>query len=227
MRGFKFQIMKPFIRILMADDHKLVLQGIRSLLEDEEFRIVGAIHEGKEVVNRAQELQPDVLLLDISLKQSNGFVIAEEIKKRLPHIKIVFVTMHAEPTFVMRAFKMGAVGYVLKHNAVFELVDAINSVVKNGHYLSGKIPENVRDTVMSQIEGIPCEELQGKLTKRQKDVLRLVAQGLTAKQIGKQLNISHSTVAFHTTNIIRALGLRRRAELAKYAIDHHLLEAES
>lgn len=218
--------MKPFIRILMADDHKLVLQGIRTLLE-EEFQIIGEIHDGKEVVNKAQELQPDVILLDISLKAINGFVIAEILKKRLPHIKIVFVTMHTEPTFVMRAFKIGAAGYVLKHNAASELVDAINSVVKNGYYLSWKIPDNVRDAVLPQIEGMPCQELQGKLTKRQKDVLRLLALGWTAKQIGIRLNISHSTVAFHTTNIIQALGLRRRAELAKYARDHHLLEEVS
>jgi len=218
--------MKPFIRILMVDDHKLVLQGIRTLLE-EEFQIIGEIHDGKEVLNKAQEFQPDVVLLDISLKSITGFVIAEELKKRLPHIKIVFVTMHTEPTFVMRAFKIGASAYVLKHNAASELVDAINAVVKNGYYLSGKIPENVRDTVMSYIEGIPCQELQGKLTKRQKDVLRLLARGLTGKQIGKQLNISHSTVAFHKTNIIQALGLRRRAELAKYAIEQHLLEEVS
>ncbi|MEJ2230592.1 MAG: response regulator transcription factor [Nitrospirales bacterium] len=215
--------MKPFIRILMADDHKLVLQSIRTLLE-EEFRIIGEIQDGKEVVKRAQELRPEVVLLDISLKPVNGFIIAEELKKRLPHIKIVFVTMHTEPTFVMRAFKIGAAGYVLKHNAASELVDAINAVVKNGHYLSGKIPEKVRDTVMTYIKGIPSQELQGNLTKRQKEVLLLLARGLTARQIGKQLNISHSTVAFHTTNIIEALGLRRRAELAKYARDNHFLE---
>jgi DNA-binding NarL/FixJ family response regulator len=219
-------MMNPFIRILMVDDHQLVLQGIRSLLE-EEFKIIGEIHDGTKVVHAAQELQPDVVLLDISLKSINGFVIAEELKKRLPCIKIVFVTMHTEPTFVMRAFKIGAMGYVLKHNAASELVDAINSVVKNNYYLSGKIPENIRDTVLSHIQGIPCQELQGNLTKRQKDVLRLLVQGLTARQIGKQLDISHSTVAFHTNNIIQALGLSRRAELAKYALDQHLVEEVS
>jgi DNA-binding NarL/FixJ family response regulator len=136
----------------------------------------------------------------------------------------VFVTMHTEPTFVMRAFKIGASGYVLKHNAASELVDAIHTVLKHGYYLSQMIPEKIRRTILTQIEGIPCQELQGKLTKRQEDVLRLLARGLTAKQIGIQLNISPRTVAFHTTNIIQALGLRRRAELTKYALEHHLLE---
>lgn len=218
--------MKPFIRILMADDHKLVLQGIRTLLE-QEFRIIGEIHDGNEVVKKSKKLQPEVVLLDISFKPTNGFVIAETLKKQLPHIKIVFVTMHTEPTFVMRAFKVGAAGYVLKHNAASELVDAIHTVIQNGYYLSRKIPQHVRDAVLPQIEGIPCQELQGKLTKRQKDVLRLLARGLTAKQIGTRLSISPSTVAFHTTNIIQALGLRRRAELAKYAREQHLLEEVS
>lgn len=215
--------MKPFIRILMADDHKLVLQGIRTLLE-EEFRIIGEIQDGNEVVRIAKTHQPEVVLLDISLKPVSGFVIAEELTKRVPHIKIVFVTMHTEPTFVMRAFKIGASGYVLKHNAASELVDAIHTVVKHGYYLSQKIPEKIRQTILTQIEGIPCEALQGKLTKRQKEILRLLARGLTAKQIGSQLNISHRTVAFHTTNIMQALGLRRRAEVTKYALEHHLLE---
>jgi DNA-binding NarL/FixJ family response regulator len=217
--------MKSFIRILMADDHKLVLQGIRSLLE-EEFRIVGETQDGREAVILSKKFQPEVVLLDISLKPINGFKIAEEIKKRLPHIKVVFVTMHTEPTFVMRAFKIGAAGYVLKHNAASELVEAIHTVVKNGYYLSQKIPNNVREIVMARKEGIPGQELQGKLTERQKEVLKLVARGLTARKIGMQLNISPSTVAFHTANIIQTLGLKRRAELTKYAMDQHLLEGE-
>jgi DNA-binding NarL/FixJ family response regulator len=214
--------LKPFIRIFMADDHKLVLQGLMTLLKDE-FHIIGETHDGSEVVRLSKKLKPDVVLLDISLKPINGFTIAEQLKVQVPQTKIIFVTMHTEPTFVMRAFTIGAAGYVLKHNAASELVEAIRKVIKNGYYLSQKIPETIRETVMNRIEGIPCQELQGKLTERQREVLGLLAQGLTAKQIGTRLNISHSTVAFHTTNIIHALGLRSRAELTKYAMDQHLL----
>jgi DNA-binding NarL/FixJ family response regulator len=215
--------LKPFIRIFMADDHQLVLQGLRTLLKDE-FHIIGETHDGSEVVPLSKTLQPDVVLLDISLKPINGFTIAEQLKAQLPQTKIIFVTMHTEPTFVMRAFTIGAAGYVLKHNAASELVEAIHKVLKNGYYLSQKIPGTIRETVMSRIQGIPGQELQGKLTERQREVLGLLAQGLTARQIGHRLNISHSTVAFHTTNIIQALGLRSRAELTKYAMDQHLLD---
>ena len=218
--------MKHFIRLVIVDDHKLVLQGLRALLEDE-FKILGEVHDGSQVVSTLMTLKPEVLLLDISLQPINGFVIAETLKQRLPLIKIVFVTMHTEPTFVMKAFKVGAAGYVLKHNAASELVEAINTVVKNGYYLSQKIPQQVRETVWQLLEGIPCESLKGKLTQRQREVLGFLARGLTAKEIGTRLGISHSTVAFHTTNIMQSLGLKTRAELTKYAMDQHLLECES
>lgn len=218
-------MMKHFIRIVIVDDHKLVLQGLRSLLE-EKFHILGEIQDGNEVVPAILSLQPEVLLLDISLQTINGFEIAETLKKRLPFMKIVFVTMHTEPTFIMKAFKVGAAGYVLKHNAASELVEAINRVVKNGHYLSQKIPQEIRETVLQLIEGIPCQSLKGKLTGRQREVLEFLARGLTAKDIGKRLCISHSTVAFHTTNIMQALGLKSRAELTKYAMDQHILESK-
>lgn len=216
-------MMKHLIRIVTVDDHKLILQGLRSLL-GEKFQILGEIHDGNEVVPAVLTLKPDVLLLDISLQQINGFAIAETLKQRLPFMKIVFVTMHTEPTFVMKAFTVGAAGYVLKHNAASELVEAINTVFKNGHYLSGKIPQEIRETVLQLIEGIPCQSLQGNLTGRQKEVLGFLAQGLTAKDIGKRLGISHSTVTFHTRNIMQNLGLKTRAELTRYALDQHLLE---
>ncbi|MDR4495730.1 MAG: response regulator [Nitrospirales bacterium] len=215
--------MKHFIRIVIVDDHKLVLQGLRALLK-EQFHILGEFQNGNEAIQASITLQPEVLLLDISLQPVNGFVIAETLKQRLPFMKIVFVTMHTEPTFVMKAFKVGAAGYVLKHNAASELVDAINTVMKNGYYLSKNISQEVRGTVLQQIEGIPCQSLKGELTARQREVLGFLAQGVTAKDIGKQLGISHSTVAFHTTNIMQALGLKSRAELTKYAMDQNILE---
>lgn len=215
--------MNHFIRIVLVDDHKMVLQGMKALLE-KEFQLMGELWEGDKVVPLAKKVQPDVILLDISLPPLGGFAIAEELKKRLPQMKIIFVTMHTEPTFIMKAFKVGGVGYVLKHNAASELVEAINTVMKNGYFLSKKIPEKVRDSVLSRVQGFPCHELQGKLTERQKEILELIPSGLTARQIGEQLGISHSTVAFHTSNIIQSLGLRNRAELTRYALDYVVSE---
>ncbi len=201
----------------MADDHTLALQGLRELLKND-YQIVGEVHDGSEVVPAARQLHPDIVLLDISMSRVNGFEAAAQIKTTLPGVRIIFVTMHTEPTIIMEAFQVGASGYVLKHSAASELIYAIQTVLRHEWFLSSQIGGDIREKLSIQIEGMPSDELSGRLTKRQEAVLQLIAQGQSSKHIAQRLNISLSTVAFHKTSIMQALGLKTSAELTKYAV---------
>lgn len=204
-------------RLLLVDDHEIVLQGLQQLLR-EDFQIVGTASKGPDVLPLAQDLMPDCLLLDISIGGINVFDTARQLKKHLPQIKLVFVTMHAEPTFVREAFSIGAHGYVLKQSATSELIDAIHEVMANRYYISPYLPKEVQEKVQLIADGIPIHDLSGRLTFQQQNVLRLVAKGHSSQEIAKELGISPSTVAFHKSNIMEALGIHNSADLTKYAI---------
>lgn len=206
------------IKILLADDHALVLQGLKKLLGGE-YQVVGEITDGSVVPQAVVELRPDLILLDISMAPVDGLEAARQVRKIYPRAKIIFVTMHTEPTMIMEAFRIGASGYVLKQSAASELHKAISTVLHHGWFLSTQIGEEIREKISAQIEGIPTDELSGRLTDRQQTVLRLIANGHTSKQIAKSLNISPRTVAFHRTNIMQALGIRAAADLTKYAVE--------
>lgn len=204
-------------RLLLVDDHELVLQGLQRLLCDD-FQIVGTTDQGAEVVSLAYDLMPDCLLLDISIGNTNGFDTARQLKKALPQVKLIFVTMHSEPTLVREAFHIGVNGYVLKQSAASELIGAIHEVMANRYYISPYFPQEVRETIQLIAEGIPTQDLSGRLTDQQKNVLKLVAKGCSSKEISQILNISLNTVSFHKSNIMEALGIHNSADLTKYAI---------
>lgn len=212
-------------RILLADDHAIVLQGFQRLLEGK-YSVVGLVSQSHEVVDKARTLKPDCVLLDISMGEPNGFDIARELKAVLPQTKIIFVTMHAEPIFVKEAFQIGVDGYILKQSAASELLEAIDHVVRNHRYISPHLPEEVREVAEVVAEGMPVLEYSGRLTDRQQKVLGLFAKGYSSKKIGKALGISLSTVAFHKTNIMRALGVKTSAELTKYAVSAGFVSLE-
>lgn len=209
-------------RVLLADDHVLVLEGFRRLLEPE-FTIVGTVENGSAILAMAEKLHPDVVLLDISMPIVNGFDAAVQLRNVAPHTKVIFVTMHMEPAFITEAFRLGASGYVLKQAAASELITAIKSTLQNRRYVSSGIPEDIRDTALAIPQGEPTEGLTGKLTTRQREVLTLIAQGHTTKEIGQALDISPKTVEFHKAKIMRELGLRKTAELTKYAVAHGMV----
>ena len=205
------------LRILLADDHAIVLQGFQRLLEGK-YSVIGLVSQGAEVVEKARILKPDCVLLDISIGKPNGFDIARRLKSLLPKTKIIFVTMHAEPIFVKEAFQIGVDGYILKQSAASELLEAICQVMRNHRYISPHLPEEVREVAEAVAEGMPVQEYSGRLTEQQQKVLGLLAKGYSSKKIGKTLGISLSTIAFHKTNIMRALGVKTSAELTKYAV---------
>jgi DNA-binding NarL/FixJ family response regulator len=204
-------------RIFLIDDHNLVMESFKKLLESH-HEMVGEANETHEVVRHIQHVQPDIILMDISMSGQNGYEVARMVKMASPAIKIIFVSMHLEPTFIMEAFRAGGEGYVPKQTAGSELLSAIQHVLTQQPYLSPLIPEEVRNTILAQIEGMPGTELSGKLTPKQKEILKLVAQGFSSKDIANTMNISQSTVAFHKTQIMQALGLKSKADLTKYAI---------
>ncbi|NOT23444.1 MAG: response regulator transcription factor [Nitrospiraceae bacterium] len=210
-------------RVLLGDDHTLVLDGFRKLLEDQ-CEIVGAAEDGRTLLRMAQELQPDIVTLDISMPQLNGVDAAKKLKKVLPHTKLIFVTMHADPAYVNEAFKAGASGYLLKRSAGSELRQAIQSVMEGQCYVT---PLVAKGLVQSVITGERPPGLKDQsLTARQREVLQLVAEGMTVKEIASALDLSPKTVEFHKSHIMMQLDLHTTAELTKYALVHGLLASE-
>ncbi|HNP59360.1 MAG TPA: response regulator transcription factor [Nitrospirales bacterium] len=204
-------------RLFLVDDHILVLESCKKLLEPH-HDIVGEAHDASDLVSQIRRAKPDILLMDISMPDQNGYEAARVIKIACPSVKIIFVSMHLEPTFIMEAFRAGGEGYVPKQTAGSELLSAIQQVQEKQRYLSPLIPEEVQYAVLAQMDGMPGTELSGKLTPRQQEVLKLVAQGFSAKDIANVLTISQSTVAFHKMQIVQALGLHSKADLTKYAV---------
>ncbi len=206
-------------RVLLADDHKIVVEGLRSLLEAE-FELVGTVEDGWAMVAAAAELRPDVIVADISMPLLNGIEAARQIKKTDSGAKIVFLTMHPDVTYATRAFEAGASGYVLKHSASSELVTAIREALKGRTYVTPMIAKDVLQSFMDRSH--KREDTFHKLTPRQREVLQLVTEGRSAKEIASLLNVSPRTVEFHKYRMMEDLGLRTNAELIQFAIKHGL-----
>jgi DNA-binding NarL/FixJ family response regulator len=210
-------------RVLLADDHTLVLEGFRKILEAH-CDIVGTVEDGRALLEAASRCIPDLILLDISMPLLNGIDAARQLKKVLPDVKLIFVTMHADPAYVNEAFKAGASGYLLKRSAATELVEAIASVSRGHFYLTPLITKGVVQAAMGEDLDSPSD--RGSLTPRQREVLQLVAEGRTNKEIAKILNISPKTAEFHKSQLMAQLDLHTTAELTKYALTHRVISSE-
>jgi DNA-binding NarL/FixJ family response regulator len=206
-------------RLLLADDHTLVLEGFRRLLEPE-FDLAGTVENGRALLSAAHRLRPDVVLMDISMPGLNGIEAAKRLRKTEPDTKIIFVTMHSDPAYVSEAFRAGASGYVLKRSAASELVTAIQEVLKGRSYVT---PLVTKDVLHSFLEDPKPERPTGRLTSRQREVLQLIAEGHSNKEIATILNISPKTVEFHKSRIFAELGLRTTAELTQFALKHGII----
>ena len=201
-------------RILLADDHRIVIEGLRNILEPE-FDLVGAVGDGRALLAEAAKLQPDVIVVDISMPLLNGIEAARQITKAHSKAKIIFLTMHADATYAKRALEAGASGYVLKHSAPAELVTAIHEALAGRIYMT---PSLAGKRALRHKSDEP-------LTIRQREVLQLVAEGHSAKQIAFLLHISARTVEFHKYRIMEDLQLHSNAELVQYAIKHGIASA--
>jgi len=202
-------------KVLLVDDHPLVLESIRQLLEPH-FTIVGTVQDSGEIMSRALEQRPDVILLDACMPGLSGFAATKQLKKLLPSVKVILVTMLTEAISISEAFRAGASGYVLKQSASDELRAAIDSVLANKRFLSKKIDPEVREAV--EHEWFRPEGYSSDLTGRQREILVLLAEGRTTRHIAQQLNISMKTVEFHKANITRKLGVHTTSDLIKFAL---------
>jgi DNA-binding NarL/FixJ family response regulator len=208
-------------RVLLADDHRLFLEGLRSLLE-KNFEIVGMAENGRDLVEAAQELNPDVIVADVSMPSLNGIEATRQIIKDNPGMKVILLTMHPDSRYAARGFDAGAKGYVLKHAAYSELVNAIRETLKGNVYVSPVVAGELVGSHRSDRPGGP-EDLSKKLTPRQLEVLQLHAEGRSAKEIAAALGISTRTVEFHKYRMMEILGIKTSAELVRFAIKQGII----
>ncbi len=212
----------PKPRIMLADDHEIVIEGLRRVLAAS-FEIVGVVSDGRELVEKTEELRPDLVLLDISMPSLNGIDAAHQIKKRMPSTKLVFLTHRADRDYVHAAFRAGASGYLVKQSLVSEMQIALDQVLQGRYYVSAHLAKGVPFERFNPNRN-PSELFGESLTARQREVLQLIAEGKTAKEIAAALKISPKTVEFHKAGIMEELGVRTTAELTRYALEHGLVE---
>ena len=207
------------VRILIADDHQIVAEGLRSLLEPE-FELVGIVADGREMLAAARDLRPDVVVLDISMPALNGLEAAAQLRESGSAARVIFLTMHTEATYAVRALDAGAAGYILKHSATTELVAAIREAVQGRTYVTPLIAADVLKEYRDR-DGQRTTAFE-QLTPRQREVLQLVAEGHSAKEIARLLHISPRTAEFHKARLMETLGATSTAELVRHAIHHGL-----
>jgi DNA-binding NarL/FixJ family response regulator len=206
-------------RILLADDHLLLLDGLRHLLE-RHYDLVGVVQDGHSVVSAAQRLQPDLVLMDVAMPILNGLQAGQRLRERQPNVKLLYVSMYGDTPYVEEALRIGASGYVLKRSGWEELSRAIETVLGGKQYIS---PELFSALHRPEVQPPTTREADMRsLTDRQRQILRLVAAGYTAKEIGHMLHITSKTVEFHKGRMMRQLQLQSTVELARYALTHGL-----
>ena len=219
--------MKP--RILIADDHVLVAQGIQKLLESD-VEVIRLVSDGRALVRAVEETKPDLVIIDISLPLLNGLDAARQIKQAHPKTKILMLTMHADKAFVVESFQVGVAGYVLKQSLSNELQQAVLEVLKGNTYISPTVAqglvEHMNKPSSTDQGGQESKGFDHSLSPRQREVLQLVAEGRSTKEIASILNVSTKTVEFHRTRIMKELGLKTRPELTKYAIANGIITLE-
>lgn len=213
------------VKLLLADDHKIVRQGIKKLLEEEpDLQVAGEAANGREAVKKATELKPDVILMDITLSNLNGLEATKQIKKVLPDVKVIMLTMHKNEEYVLQSFQAGASGYILKEGAVEELVSAIRSIHQDKSFLSPTISKTLIDAYLRKMETGKTETPFDLLTDREREVLQLIAEGYTNREVAKSLFISVKTVEAHRAHIMQKLNIHDIAKLVKYAIQKGLVD---
>jgi DNA-binding NarL/FixJ family response regulator len=205
-------------RVLLADDHVLLLGAFEKLLAGE-CDIVGQVSDGRALVVAAEKLKPDVIVLDISMPLLNGLEAGRQIKQKLRNVKLVFLTMNEDADLAAEAFRSGASAYLLKRSAASELSTAIREVMQGRSYITPLVAEGLVGSLLHINEKKPAQEL----TSRQREVLQLLAEGRSMKEIASLLNLTSRTVAFHKYRMMEQLKVKSTAELIQYAVKHHIV----
>jgi DNA-binding NarL/FixJ family response regulator len=207
-------------RIILADDHSIVTEGLRSLIEPE-FDIIKIVVDGRALVEAVDTLRPDVIIVDISMPMLNGIDAVRQIRKTDKEVKIIFLTMHPDLAYAVSALAAGAQGYVLKHSAPHELVEAIRRALRGKTYITPSLQRTLLETHKDHSKMRHKESFL--LTKRQREVLQLLAEGYSVKEIASMLDISSRTVEFHKYQMINDIGLKTVADLIRYALKHGIV----
>jgi DNA-binding NarL/FixJ family response regulator len=213
-------------RVLLADDHTLVLEGLAKLIEAD-FDLVGQVGDGRTLLEAAHRMAPDVVVMDIAMPHLNGLDAARQLQKLLPCIKVIFLTMHADPEYAREAVRLGASGFLLKRSAVTELAQAIHAALRGEFFLTSAIAKDVLSSIKIDGGGGGTPKFQSmSLTTRQREVIQLIAEGHTTKAMASILHVSPKTIEFHRTQIMKVLNLHTTAELTRYALSHGLASCE-
>ena len=213
------------IRVLLADDHQIVRQGIKALLNAQaDIEVTAEASNGRELMTLVEQFQPDVVVSDIAMPDLNGIEAAGQIRRRYPRIQVVMLSMHNASTYVIRALRVGVLGYVLKNDDIQEVIEAIRAAVGGRRYLSKQISGDVIDLLLFGQD--PELDPEKRLTDREREILQLVAEGNTNAQIAEKLVISQRTVENHRANLMRKLGLSSQAEAIRFAIQHGIIELD-
>jgi len=208
--------------VLIADDHGIVREGLRRLLEAEgDIEVCGEAGDGNEVLEQAERLRPDLVILDITMPKLGGLETLERLRKRAPRVKAILLSMHGDPPFVQSAVALGADGYLLKNGPASEILEAVRAVVAGGSYFSPPVAKEIVEQLRTPGRG---SEPFSVLSSREREILHLIADGLSAKEIASSLQISTKTVEAHRTSLMRKLGVRKATELVRYAMRHGLVQ---
>ncbi len=208
------------VRVLLVDDHTLVRDGLRRLLEDEAgFEVVGQARDGREAVEMAISLQPDVIIMDIAMPSLGGIDATARIKKAKPSAKVIALSMFMDEEYIVQAIGAGASGYVMKDAPAAELIEAIRAVARGERYFDAQIP----DATISRLKTEQPAAAGSKLTPREREVLQLLAEGHTVRQIGELLGLSRKTVDVHKTHLMKKLDIHNRVGVVRYAIQNKII----
>jgi DNA-binding NarL/FixJ family response regulator len=209
------------IKIIIADDHALIRNGIKTMLSrNKDYKIVAEAENGQQLIALATKFLPDIILVDISMPIMNGFDALSELKKLLPDLKVILLTMHEEPEYIIKAARSGANGYLLKNVDYEELHRAIESVMKGQKYFTQEASSILMEELHRKSD---IDQLQEKLTEREVDILKEIVKGLSSKEIGDKLFISSRTVDTHRNNLMKKLSVHNTAELVRLVIEKGLI----
>lgn len=208
------------IRVVIADDHTIVRDGLKQLLAHPDFCVVGEACDGQDVMQRVRELEFDVLLLDLSMPKKAGIELIKQVKNEKPTLRVLVLSMHEEQQYAIRAIRAGAAGYMTKESASAQLLAAIRRVAAGGAFISTAVAEQLARDAMPKSDSLP----HTKLSDREYQVFHLLVSGRTVSEIADQINLSVKTVSTHKARLMEKMGVTNQADLVRYAIAHRLLD---
>ncbi len=207
--------------VILADDHAMIADAFRNLLEPQ-YQVIATVHDGRSMVDKALQMQPDIVVVDVGMPLLNGLSAGQQLKQKLRKVKLIYLTMNDDPDLAAEALRTGGSAYLLKSSAASELLKSIHEVLRGGTYVTPKIKKSMEESFVRSDRPKVAEK---KLTPRQVEVLQLLAEGKSMKEVGSVLSLTARTVAFHKYRIMEVLNVRSNAELIQYAVRNSLVSS--